>query len=61
MTNYDKLRAVEISGVRLFEHLSLADMKYLLTNIRCIDCPYYGECEDDNCKGIIDWLKEEAK
>ncbi len=61
MTNYENLGAVEISGARLFEHLSLADMKYLLTNIRCKDCPCYGECEDNDCKGLIDWLQREAE
>ena len=63
MTNFEKLQAVEISGARLFEHLSLADMKYLLTNIECTDCPCYGECGKGLCEEILilDWLQQEAE
>ena len=62
MTNYDKLRAVEISGARLFEHLPLIDMAQMLERITCDDCPCrLNKCRQVCSANLADWLEAKAK
>ena len=59
MTNLDKLRAVEISGAKLFAHLTIDDAVCLLGNIKCKDCP--ADCGEWPCSdNLREWLRADA-
>ena len=62
MTNYEKIKNIEISGARLFEHKRKDEILEILRDMECEDCPVSDVCDDVRMCGdfLLDWLSQEA-
>ena len=62
MTNYEKIKNVEISGAQIFAHKTKSAILEILRDMECEDCPISDICDDVRmCSDLLlDWLSQEA-
>ena len=66
MTNYEKIKDIEISGIKIFINKSKDEIaNFLINKTDCDFCPVRGECNDNDIRScedeILKWLEEDKK